>query len=194
METITLRRRIVLGIAIIVLLMQSSCQIQLRDHLAYNDEFDHMVERISIRSIRAQETLHLRAAILRPGQTKEQQVYPNDEASGSFHAGAYLDGELIGIASVFHEAPPGEQDEGAWRLRGMAVHEQARRQGIGRLLLECCLEHIEAQGGESLWCNGRVTALAFYQRLGFKERGEIFDVPESGPHYQMVRPIQISSA
>lgn len=149
-----------------------------------------MVERISVRSIRAREAQPLRAAILRPGQTSEQQVYPNDEAPGSFHAGVYLDGKLVGIASVFHESPPGEDDEDAWRLRGMAVHAEARRQGIGRLLLECCLEYIQAQGGERLWCNGRVTALAFYHNLGFKERGQIFDVPESGPHYQMERPIR----
>jgi len=146
---------------------------------------------ISIHSIRSQQTHQLRAAILRPGQTSEQQVYPNDEAPGSFHAGAYLNGELIGIASVFHEAPPGEADLGAWRLRGMAVQEQARRQGVGRLLLERCLEHIEALGGEQLWCNGRVSALEFYHRLGFRERGEIFNIPESGPHYQMMRPIRI---
>lgn len=150
-----------------------------------------MLEKISIRSISAEETRQLRAVILRPGQATEQQVYLNDEAAGSFHAGAYLDGELIGIASVFHEPPPGEDDHGAWRLRGMAVHEQARRQGIGRLLLEHCLKHIESQGGERLWCNGRVSALAFYHRLGLQERGEIFNIPDSGPHYQMVRPIRI---
>jgi len=150
-----------------------------------------MLENISIRSIQAQETRTLRAIILRPGQTSEQQIYPNDEAPGSFHAGAYRDGELIGIASVFHESPPGEDDEGAWRLRGMAVQAEARRLGIGRLLLERCLEYIQAQGGERLWCNGRVTALAFYHHLGFKESGEIFDVPESGPHYQMERPIRL---
>ena len=150
-----------------------------------------MQAQIKIVSISAQETLQLRAAILRPGQTREQQVYPNDEAPGSFHAGAYLEGELIGIASIFHEAPPGEADLGAWRLRGMAVLEQARRQGVGRLLLERCLEHIEGMGGERLWCNGRVSALEFYHRLGFHERGEIFNIPESGPHYLLMRPIRI---
>ena len=150
-----------------------------------------MQAQIIIVSISAQETHQLRAAILRPGQTSEQQVYPNDEMPVSFHAGAFLDGELIGIASVFHEAPPGETDLGAWRLRGMAVQEQARRQGVGRLLLESCLEHIEGMGGERLWCNGRVSALEFYHRLGFQERGEIFNIPESGPHYQLMRSIRI---
>lgn len=150
-----------------------------------------MQTQISLRPIQALETRQLRATILRPGQTSEQQAYPNDETPGSFHAGAFLNGELIGIASVFHEPPPGEDDPGAWRLRGLAVQEQARRRGIGRLLLERCLEHIEGLGGERLWCNGRVSALAFYHRLGFQERGEIFNVPESGPHYQMERPVRI---
>lgn len=149
-----------------------------------------MKTRVTIRSIGAQETRLLRAAILRPGQTIAQQVYPNDDAPGSFHAGAFLQDELVGIASVFHEAPPGEQDPGAWRLRGMAVQADFRRQGIGKRLLERCLEHIQRQGGKSLWCNGRVSALTFYHQLGFQERGEIFHVPESGPHYQLVLLIQ----
>ena len=141
---------------------------------------------IKILSISAQETRPLRAAILRPGQTSAQQVYPDDEAPGSFHAGAYLQDELVGIASVFHEAPPGEEDPNAWRLRGMGVQADFRGQGIGRLLLEKCLAYVEQMGGEKLWCNGRVSALPFYHKLGFQEKGEVFNIPESGPHFQLV--------
>jgi uncharacterized protein (TIGR00290 family) len=144
---------------------------------------------LTIRAIPVEQTYPLRREILRPGYPPELSEYPLDDHPDTWHAGAFLDGEQVGVATLLHEPPPGEHNPRSWRLRGMAVHEGARRKGIGKALVEVCLRHVAERQGQEIWCNGRVTALSFYQALGFETVGEPFDVPESGPHYQMRRAL-----
>ncbi len=138
---------------------------------------------VLVRPIPVEHARPIRQAILRPTEPFEATFYPLDEAPDSGHFGAFLDGKLVGVTSVYREPMPGEEDLGAWRLRGVAVLEEARRHGCGRLLSQACLEHVAARGGSLLWCNARTGVLPFYQALGFQTRGEEFDVPVSGPHY-----------
>ena len=132
----------------------------------------------------------MRQVVLRPGQPPESTIYPGDEGPGAWHVGAFLNGDLLGIASVYSEAPAGEPDPCAYRLRGMAVLPGYQGQGYGRALVHACVRHVLAHGGQTLWCNGRVSALGFYQALGFAPVGEVFDLPYSGPHYRMVRRVR----
>lgn len=138
--------------------------------------------------ISAAETLQLRQQVLRPKQRPEEQVYQNDNAPDVLHAGAFRNGTLIGIATVFRDAPPGETNPRAWCLRGMAVLPEMQGQGIGRALIEFCVAHVRAQGGD-LWCNGRTSARAFYESAGFRATGAEFDLPISGAHFVFRRHI-----
>ena len=140
---------------------------------------------MTILQIRAEQTYPLRQAILRPGLPIETCMYPGDDAPETVHFGAVLDGRIVGIASLYHEAPPGESNPQAWRLRGMAVDEALRRQGIGRELLLQCVVHVAGQGGTMLWFNARTVAVPFYEKHGFATRGDEFEIPGVGPHYVM---------
>ena len=142
-----------------------------------------------IRRITAAETLQLRQQVLRPKQRPEEQVYPNDDAPDTLHAGAFRDGVLIGIATVFRDAPPGETNPRAWRLRGMAVLPEMQGRGIGHALVEFCVTHVRTHDGDLLWCNGRTSARAFYESLGFRATGAEFDLPVSGAHFVFRREI-----
>jgi GNAT superfamily N-acetyltransferase len=126
---------------------------------------------------------------LRPNFPPETLHYPGDEAVDSLHVGAFLEGELVGIASVCLADSPNPAWPADWRLRGMAVDPKAQRQGCGRALLAACFAHIAAQGGTRLWCNARTSALPFYQALGFQAEGDAFETPGTGPHYFMWRSI-----
>jgi GNAT superfamily N-acetyltransferase len=143
-----------------------------------------------LRQITAAEARPLRQVVLRPGQPPEATIYPGDEGPGAWHVGAFLDGDLLGIASVYSEAPAGQDDPCAYRLRGMAVLPSHQGQGYGRALVQACVRHVLAHGGKTLWCNGRVSALGFYQAVGFEPVGEVFELPYSGPHYRMVRRVR----
>jgi len=142
-----------------------------------------MNPQFEIRAITAAQARPLRHAILRPHQTVQDQVYPADDAPDTLHAGAFRADELIGIATVFRESAPGEENPRAWRLRGILVIAAMRRHGVGRALIEFCVAHIRARGGDALWCYGRTTARAFYEAQKFHAVGDEFEIPFTGPHY-----------
>lgn len=150
---------------------------------------------MTVRSISAAETRQLRSAVLRPGIPPEDLVYPGDDHRQSLHVGAFDGDTLVAIATVYPEPPPEAQrgeipedayDEGASiRLRGMGSLPEVRGQGYGRAALERSFAHGRAIGAGFLWCNARLVAVPFYERLGLEAVGEEFDIPGIGPHYVM---------
>jgi ribosomal protein S18 acetylase RimI-like enzyme len=145
--------------------------------------------RFKIKEIRADQTRPLRQIVLRPNQKAEDLVYPGDDSIDCYHAGVFIDEQLVSIATVYPEAKKDEPSENAWRLRGMATLPEFQGKGLGQLLLENCMEHIRSKGGKTLWCNARIKALEFYRRLGFRTIGDTFDIPDIGLHYVMERDL-----
>ena len=138
-----------------------------------------------IRPIDTAEARPLRHAVLRPNQPFEATLYPLDDQPESGHFGAFLEDRLAGVASVYHEAQPGDTDPRAWRLRGMATYEKQRGRGIGSALMQACFGHIRTHGGAVLWFNARTTAAGFYSRFGFTVKGDVFDIEGIGAHVVM---------
>lgn len=152
---------------------------------------------VRIAPVAAERVRPLRARVLRPGVPEAQLVYPGDAAPGALHLAALRGDEVVGIASLNPEPPPpvlagaagapGAGTARAWRLRGMATAPEVRGDGCGALLLQGCFEHVRAQGGGLLWCNARLVALGFYEKLGLARIGERFEIGDIGPHYVMFR-------
>lgn len=126
---------------------------------------------MNIRKISAEEAQPLRAAILRPGVPFEASVYPLDYEQQSLHMGAFEGSELVTVASIFHEPPPGETNPQAWRLRGMVTLPEVQRRGYGRAVLLQCIAYVARQHGTLLWCNARSDAVDFYRKLQFETVG-----------------------
>ena len=142
----------------------------------------------------------LRTRILRPGWTDRLATYDQDDTV-AVHVAAYRagDAEPHGVGTVYAEPPPdANRDEipqsayapgAAWRLRGMATSDEARGSGLGRVVLEACFDAVREAGGRVLWCNARIGAVPFYQRLGLACVGPEFDIPSIGPHFVMWRRV-----
>ena len=139
--------------------------------------------------IEIREARGLRHQLLRPGRPADELVFPGDDAPDTLHAGAFVEERLVGIATIIREAPPGEADDRAWRVRGMATLPEIRGRGYGGLLLERCVEHAVNHGGRLLWCNARAGAVGFYRRYALATRGDAFDIPDLGTHYLMSRAL-----
>ena len=77
-----------------------------------------------------------------------------------------MDGEkVVGTAGLAKE------DEGIYELVKMSVDPELRGQGIGRILLECCLAEASRLGAKKifLFSNSKlVTALTMYEKYGFR--------------------------
>ena len=105
-----------------------------------------------IRRITAEETLPLRHPILREGLPPESAIFAGDEAETSRHFGAFLDGKLVGVATI-HFVPLLDRPDfdPAFQLRGMATAPEVRGMGAGKALVEACVEAARAGGAQWIW-------------------------------------------
>lgn len=140
---------------------------------------------IEIRLASIDEIVDLRWRILRAGLPRESADFPGDELPTTLHIGAFENDVCIGCASFMQNEWNGKP---AWQLRGMAVEEGYRSQGIGREMLVFADEQIRQRGySQQLWCNARSPAVTFYRTCGWQSVGEEFVIPTAGPHYKMSR-------
>jgi GNAT superfamily N-acetyltransferase len=133
---------------------------------------------IEVRLIPAEATWPIRHEILRPGLPAETARFEGDHAPETRHWGAYLDGELKGVASVM-------QEEGA-RLRGMAVLKEVQGRGVGRELVLEIQGWARREAVSAVWCYARAHVEMFYTRLGFERSdARVYDFVGVGPHLRM---------
>ena len=145
-----------------------------------------------IEKITPEQTLPLRQAVLRTGLPLAESIFSCDGSEEAAHFAALDDaGKIVAVGTVYRE-PCGDEradvrmrSSRAWRLRGMATDEGFRGQGLGAQVLQSCLDHAHRNSAETLWCNARVRASAFYLRHGFVKMSELFEMPGIGPHYLM---------
>ncbi len=113
---------------------------------------------MNIQRISPEETFSLRTRLLDPNRTWRD----GDETA--IHYGAFIDGEVVGVASFFRQNQDEEIQNGHWRLRGMAVDELFQGKDIGRALVSTFLSNHQYQ---EIWCNARRGVEGFYVKLGF---------------------------
>jgi GNAT superfamily N-acetyltransferase len=154
--------------------------------------FDVVVERVA-----ASVVLPLRSQVLRPGKPLDAaRLDVDDHPETATFAAIERDdagtgpGAVVGTALVYPVACPWAPEPRGWRLRGMATAPGRRGGGIGTLVAQAVVEHVEAHGGQVLWCFARVPARRFYERAGFVAVGEEWDEPGIGPHIGMWRDLR----
>ncbi|KAJ1637390.1 acyl-CoA N-acyltransferase [Pavlovales sp. CCMP2436] len=148
---------------------------------------------IAFRPASADEIISLRHEILRPGLPREDAVYAEDADPRTRHFGAFDDdGRPVCCATFLSNSRAGAP---AWQLRGMATSESLVRRGLGSRLLACAEESLRneptAQTALTLWANAREGAMPFYLKLGWRQEGELFDVPGVGPHFVLVKELPL---
>lgn len=141
---------------------------------------------ITTKLITAEETFPLRFQ-MRPLRAIADQGNAEDKLSTTFHIGAFLNSDLVGIASFNLEAHPKFPSQTPYRLRGMASDKNFRGQNVGRITLDFGLQELRKRECDFLWCNARESAFGFYEKMGLSIYGEMFDIPTIGPHKVMYK-------
>jgi ribosomal protein S18 acetylase RimI-like enzyme len=141
--------------------------------------------------ISAQDTYPIRQQVLVPDHNLQKAKFENDDDEDlSFHLGAFVNGQLVSVTSFFYERNPLFQDQHQYQLRGMATLPEFQRQGLSSELLTMAFPIIKQNFCTLLWCNARVPAIGFYEKVGFKRvNDEVFQIAEIGPHVLMMKPI-----
>ena len=132
----------------------------------------------------------LRTEVLRPHFEEGRLAnFIGDKEPGTHHYALRDDGDVVAVVTYMRAEAPGDIGAPAVRLRGMAVAEDRRRQGLGARLLEGSLARLAVQESDVsvVWCNARMSAVDFYEEMGFQTHGEVFDVADIGPHVVMWR-------
>jgi predicted GNAT family N-acyltransferase len=82
------------------------------------------------------------------------------------------------VLAIDHGAPIGtarlDLDYGG-KVGRLAVLRNHRRHGVGRALMERLHAIAREHGAATLWCHAQLTAVPFYERLGYRSLGSTFD-------------------
>jgi len=140
---------------------------------------------IQIRRVKLDDIIDLRHRMLRQGLPREAAVFDGDRDENATHVAAFDGPSLVGCATIHLTQWEGKP---AWQLRGMAVAESHQKRGVGRQLLRFIESELEAAADDRrLWCNARVPAAPFYEKLGWAVMSDVFEIPTAGPHVRMLR-------
>lgn len=90
-------------------------------------------------------------------------------ASGTYYLGVRRsDGAVIGCGGWTREAPRGNDSLGRAHIRHFATAPDNVRNGVGRAILQRCIQEIRAAGFDDIECLSTLMAEPFYAREGFR--------------------------
>jgi GNAT superfamily N-acetyltransferase len=121
---------------------------------------------------------HLRWRVLREPLGLLPGPHERDEESGLVHLGAF-EGERLVATLMLHDV-----GEGRVRMRQVAVDFDRQRTGVGTKLVHFSEDVARGRGFGEMVLHARVTAVPFYERLGYQPYGEPF-VEVTIPHLAM---------
>ena len=101
---------------------------------------------------------------------------------GDFHLACFLADRLVGCLVLTPAA------NNAVRMRQVAVAADGQRQGIGTRLVKQAESVAVAQGYRRMTAHARVTALGFYDKLGYATEGEPF-IEAGIPHVHIFKSL-----
>ena len=145
--------------------------------------------KVNIRKVDAKKVRPLRHAELRKGQDFSTTSYLEDYKVDTFHMVCIVDEKIVTCATFYPEKSTKIKSENAYRLRGMATDSNFQRKGYATDLMIESFKELKEKGTDLLWCNARLVAVSFYESLGFKITGELFNIEGIGPHYYMSKEI-----
>lgn len=151
---------------------------------------------MEVKFVSKEDVYALRHKILRPHRPFTEIVYDTDLHPGTLHVGAYHNNQLISIAS-FNRAKlvdgfgydETETIEPHYRLRAMATLPDYRKLGAGKAVVKFAEAYLSNAGISLIWCRGRISVQGYYEALGFKKYGEIYDYPTLGDHITLYKEI-----
>lgn len=127
------------------------------------------------------QSLRLRHEILRKPLGLDLLTNPPTGEDANRHFGVVWDGQLV--ATVMAVPLPGA----IMHIRQMAVREDCQGIGLGRQLMSALEDRLFQDGVHRLILHARITAIGFYERLGYRATGDPFQ--EVGiPHQRMEKP------
>lgn len=145
------------------------------------------MDKFNIKQVSVEEIYAIRQQVLRPEKPIETCFFDQDKHPDSFHLGAFLNEQLIGVASILKDYSQDFKGSNQYRLRGMAVLPAFRKKQLGATLLQKAEKDCFQKKADLLWFNAREKVVPFYQKYDFQKKGVLFSIPSVGPHRLMFK-------
>ena len=142
-----------------------------------------------VKEIRPKDCYSIRNQVLWQHKSFDDCGIDIDDQSDAFHLGAYKGDKLICVASFFKQSQAKFLEKNQYRLRAMATLSSAQNTGAARTLLNTAFQILKEKGQDLLWCDARIIATGFYEKLGFEKLGEPYLIPIIGLHYLMYKTL-----
>ena len=108
----------------------------------------------------------------------------NQRQANDFHASISIEDRLVAYGQLV------PQCDRIYQIRQMVVDPSYQRQNLGKRILSFLIEIAKQEAAIALTLNARLTAVGFYQKLGFKTFGTPFPSTTTGvPHIAMNRKL-----
>ena len=144
--------------------------------------------KVEIMSIEVSKCYPLRHKMLRKGKPLETCHFDGDNSKGTFHLGALVDKEIIGIISVYEKDLTQFKNSKGAQFRGIAVASKHQRKGVASKLINYAQKETKKRmNPKYIWLNGRITANNLYLDRGFKPIGDLFEINAIGIHQRFIK-------
>ena len=147
------------------------------------------ISNFQVKEITARDCYPIRQQVLWQHKEIDQCGIAADLESSAFHLGVFHEDELVCIGSFFSQKNPNFREPNQYRLRAMATLPSFQKKGTAKLLLSLAFQKLRSDSQKILWCDARIVAVGFYERLGFLSYGESYEIPVIGAHYLMSKRI-----
>lgn len=121
---------------------------------------------MTINEANYQDVLKMRRDVMYPGKDIDFVKFDNDEMG--IHMGVYEGGDLITVASIFMDKARNVQ------FRKLATRNDMQGKGYGSAMIKWLIDYANDVKLNSLWCNARKEAAAFYEKFGFEKTDKTF--------------------
>jgi len=127
----------------------------------------------------SQEAFRIRKAVFIDEQGVPEDMELDEFDAAAHHVLAFLGNRCVGTARLVDS---GRQ---SFQIGRMAVLPSFRGQGIGLEILKALIDRAKSLGASALTLHAQVSAIPFYEKLGFLAQGPMYE--EAGiPHRNMM--------
>jgi len=147
---------------------------------------------ILIKRITALETYPVRHPVLRTNRPIETCRFEGDELETTKHYGLFIQEKLVGVTTLMQSSNDFFENKHQFQMRGMAILSHHQGQGLGAQLIREVEKNIEDYETAVLWFHARMTAVPFYEKMGFEIKGNSFEIQEIGTHFVMYKNLKNS--
>ena len=123
----------------------------------------------------------IRAKVFINEQNVPQEVEMDDKDLGAFHVVVYNDEKAVATGRLLI-------NESEFLIGRIAVLKEERKKGFGDLVVKMLVRKAEDKGAKEVLVHAQMSALKFYEKLGFKIVGnEYIEENTNIPHIHMVK-------